>query len=170
MTDTRPCIRIQFPAAEEFHNRGTDICARNNCSYIGVQDIMLWAPEMNKQRSKRLWGLAVSFKSVCLLHPRVSHCFSAHLEVYRLLAFDHSNEVTWDDASLMDELIERVLSICTWLSKINLTSFKRQPLSIHTYALAIALHGYLHEFIYVFRSCLARIAHISVEFLSYAVY
>lgn len=64
-------------------------------------------------------------------------------EVDRLLTLDDSNEITGDDSALMDELIERMLPVCSWLSKIYFPCLKRKPLSIHTHTLAITFHRHL---------------------------
>ena len=69
--------------------------------------------------------------------------WSANLEVHALLGLDSSDELAWDDAALMDELVEGVLSIGAWLSKVNLARLKGQPPAGEVHALAIALHGHL---------------------------
>jgi hypothetical protein len=66
-------------------------------------------------------------------------------EIDRLLGADDANELTWHHPALMDELVERVLAICSWLSKINLSGFESKPLPMNVHTLAIALHGYLQQ-------------------------
>lgn len=68
-----------------------------------------------------------------------------HLEVYGLLALDDSNEVAGNDPSLMDELIEGMLAIGSWLSKVNLSGLKRKSLSSDRHTFAIALHRNLQK-------------------------
>lgn len=41
----------------------------------------------------------------------------------------------------MDELVEAVLTISTWLTKVNLTSLKGQDIAIDINALAVTLHA-----------------------------
>src|SRR5262245_18797195 len=47
--------------------------------------------------------------------------------------------------SLMDQLIERVLSIGPWLAPVDRTRIKGYFLPIETHVLAVALHGQLLE-------------------------
>ena len=45
----------------------------------------------------------------------------ADLEVHTLLALQDTNELTGNDATLVDELVERVLPIGAGLAKVHLT-------------------------------------------------
>lgn len=44
---------------------------------------------------------------------------------------------------LVNELVERVLSVGSWLSEVNLSTVKGQTASLSVHALAVALHGHL---------------------------
>jgi hypothetical protein len=66
-----------------------------------------------------------------------------YLQVHTLLTFDQTNEVARDDPPLMDQLIERVLSVGTWLTEIDLASFEWQFLAVNRHSLSIAFHRHL---------------------------
>lgn len=72
-------------------------------------------------------------------------CAGAYLQIHRLLRLDHANEVAGHNAALVDELVEGVLAVGPWLSKVYLTGIIWQTVAVNAYTLAIALHGYLEE-------------------------
>jgi hypothetical protein len=67
----------------------------------------------------------------------------AHLEVHTLLALDNADKLTGHNPALMYELVEAVLAIGAWLSKINLACLKTQPCAIQSNSLAVAFHRHL---------------------------
>ncbi len=70
---------------------------------------------------------------------------TVYLEVHALLALEDANELTGDDAALVDELVEGVLPIGAWLSKVHLTRLKWQPAAINRHPLTVALHRHLES-------------------------
>ena len=66
-----------------------------------------------------------------------------YLEVHALLALEDANELTGDDAALVDELVEGVLPIGARLPKVHLTRLKWQPAAINRHPLTVALHRHL---------------------------
>ena len=67
-----------------------------------------------------------------------------HLQIHTLLGLDNADELCWHHTALVDQLVEGVLAIGTWLTKVNLTSFKWHAGAIQANPLAVALHGHLH--------------------------
>ena len=70
----------------------------------------------------------------------------ADLEVDTLLTLEDANELTGDDAALVNKLVEGVLPIGTRLSKVYLTRLERQPRPVNGNSFAIALHRHLHRY------------------------
>ncbi len=68
-----------------------------------------------------------------------------YLEVHALLALEDADELTGDDAALVDELVEGVLPVGARLSKVHLTRLKWQPAAIDCHPLTVALHGNLES-------------------------
>ena len=87
----------------------------------------------NRQRQDRCPGVAV----------RADGGAQADLEVHTLLALQDTNELTGNNATLVDELVERVLPVSAGLAKVHLAGLERQAAAIDGHSLAVALHGYL---------------------------
>lgn len=68
----------------------------------------------------------------------VAHGLAFNLE--RSLRFSESNELGWDHSSLVKELEETVLSVCSWFSKIDNCRFILNLLSSDVDSLSIAFH------------------------------
>ncbi len=88
-------------------------------------------------------GVVFSFLfSSCLFF---SFLWTLYLEVDALLALEDANELTRNDAALVDELVEGVLPVSAWLSKVHLTRLKWQPAAINRHPLTVALHRHLQS-------------------------
>jgi hypothetical protein len=66
-------------------------------------------------------------------------------KVNRLLGTNDTDEFCGHYSSLMDELVEGVLSISTRLSKVHLTGLVPKTLSMNVHTFAIAFHRYLQK-------------------------
>ena len=63
-----------------------------------------------------------------------------HCPDNRLLTLAKSHEITRHDRALMNELIETVLSVGSWFTKIDLTSIERKFLTTQGNLLTVTLH------------------------------
>ena len=57
-----------------------------------------------------------------------------------LLGFSKTYELDWSDSSLVEQLEEAVLSVCTWLSKVNYSGVPGDDLSFVVDSLSVTLH------------------------------
>lgn len=67
----------------------------------------------------------------------------ADLEIHTLLALQDTNELTGNDTTLVDELVERVLPVGARLAKVHLAGLERQAAAIDGHSLAVAFHRHL---------------------------